>query len=299
MSDTALQTAGRYFDSELIGPLRESIVGRKLIAENPTCKGDGIYNVDINKVSEMGGGMISYQLPGSDVARDAIKVDRRNVNIPVLFKPFLVPRQDFEAWRNKGVALDSGAAISAAQMVGVQEDQLIIKGWNPNGDGITYEVPGMYTVTGTNGVTSSLPFSTPGNATKAIASAYAMIEEDFALGQAYNLILNATQWGELLMSRHSASSQRELPEVIEMINMGNPNGPGRIVVTSALSDTQGILAPVDPARQFMEIYVPKDVSTDVGMDSKAPATSPIYGTVWGLTFPHFKHPEAIATFSAI
>jgi uncharacterized linocin/CFP29 family protein len=242
VDSTALDTAARYFDNELINPLRQSLIGRKLVAENPL-KGDGIYNVDINTLREMGAASISYSLPtGDSGTRDMIRVDRTNVNLPVLFKEFEVPRMDFEAWRQKNQPMDSAAAVSAAQMVGVQEDTLIIKGWNPSGDGATYTVPGMFTVFNAQVVSDSLPFSTAGNATKA----YSMLEEDHALtAQSYNLILNATQWGELLMSRHSTSNQREMPEVIEMLNFGDANGPGRIYVTAALSDTQGIVAPVD------------------------------------------------------
>ena len=198
----------------------------------------------------MGSASISYSLPTGDVGgKDMIRVDRTNVNLPVLFKEFEVPRMDFEAWRQKGQPMDSAAAVSAAQMVGVQEDTLIIKGWNPSGDGAAYTVPGMFTVSNAQVVSSSYAFSTPGNATKAIADAYSQMETDHSLAQSYNMILNPTQWGELLMSRHSTSNQREMPEVLEMLNFGDENGPGRIYVTPALADTQGVIAPVDPARK--------------------------------------------------
>ena len=278
---TALDTAARYFDNELIEPLRQALIGRKLVAENPL-KGDGIYNVDINTIKEMTGASISYSLPtGDSGTKDMIRVDRTNVNLPILFKEFEVPRMDFEAFKNKNIPMDSAAAVSAAQMVGVQEDQLVIKGWCPSGDGATYTVPGMFTVSNAQVYSTAAAFSTAGKATEAIAGGYAMLEEDHALtATAYNLVLNATQWGELLKSRHSTSNQREYPEVIEMLNFGNPSGPGRVYVSTALADTQGVMCPVDPARQVMELYTPRQVSCDLGTDSKKPNTSNIYGMVW-------------------
>ncbi len=147
VDSTALDTAARYFDNEIINPLRQVLIGRKLVAENPSVKGDGIYNVDINTIREMGAATISYSLPtGESGNKDMIRVDRTNVNLPVLFKEFEVPQMDFEAYKNKNIPMDTAAAVSAAQMVGVQEDQLIINGWNPSGDGTTFTVPGMYTV---------------------------------------------------------------------------------------------------------------------------------------------------------
>jgi uncharacterized linocin/CFP29 family protein len=244
-TDTALDVAARYFDNEIINPLRQVLIGRKLVAENPSVKGDGIYNVDINTIKEMGAASISYSLPTGETGnKDMIRVDRTNVNLPVLYKEFEVPRMDYESFRNKNIPMDTAAAVSAAQMVGVQEDQLIINGWNPNGDGSTFVVPGMYTLTGAQNITTSLAFSTPGNATSAVAAAYGMLETAHALGQAYNLVLNPTSWANLVKSRLPYSNQRELPEVLEMLNFGDPNGPGRIYVTVALATGTGVLAPI-------------------------------------------------------
>lgn len=210
-----------------------------------------------------------------------IRVDGTNVNLPILFKEFEVPRMDFEAWSTKNVPLDAAAAISAAQMVGVQEDQLILKGWNPNNDGTTFTIPGMLNVASAQAITTSLSFATAGNATKAIAAAFAAFEQANALSQAYNLIINPTSWANLLSARFPTSNQREMPEIMELINFGNADGPGRIYVTPVFSAGQGVLAPVDPGRVNMEIYVPREISVDLGYDSRMPNTSNIYGMVWG------------------
>lgn len=257
--------------------------------------------MDINTIRELGAASVSYSLPTGDAgSSDMIRVDRTNVNLPVLFKEFEVPRMDFEAFRNKNIPLDTAAGVSAAQMVGVQEDALIIKGWNPSGDGATWTIPGMSTVTGAQSYSTNKDFATPGNPTAAIAGGYEMLEEDHALtAQAYNLVINPAQWGQLLMSRHATSNQREMPEVVEMLNFGNANGPGRIYVTTAITAGTGVMCPVDSARQTFELYTPKQMTTDLGTDSRKPNTSNIYGLVYELVYPHFKHPEGIVQFTTI
>ena len=127
-------------------------------------------------------------------------------------------------------------------MVGVQEDMMIINGWNPSGDGVTYTVPGMLTVPSASTISTAYSFATPGNATSAIAAGYAALETAHALGQAYNLVLSPTQWGNLLTSRHPTSNQREMPEILEMLNFGDENGPGRIYVTTALPTGKAVIA---------------------------------------------------------
>ena len=64
----------------------------------------------------MGAGSISYSLPsGEGGNKDMIRVDRTNVNLPVLYKEFEVPRMDFQAFQTKNVPLDTAAAISAVR----------------------------------------------------------------------------------------------------------------------------------------------------------------------------------------
>ena len=223
---TALDVAARYFDNEIINPLRQVLIGRKLVAENPAVKGDGIYNVDINTIKEMGAASISYSLPTGDTGnKDMIRVDRTNVNLPVLFKEFEVPRMDYEAFRNKNIPMDTAAAVSAAQMVGVQEDSLIINGWNPSGDGVTFTSSPVCTPSQVHRTSRPTTHSAPpATQLPAIAASYGLLETAHALGQSYNLILNPTSWANLLKARHATSNQRELPEVLEMLNFGDPNG---------------------------------------------------------------------------
>ena len=114
MTDTPLQVAARILLQEMIQPLRQQLVGRKVIAKNPAVVGKGIYNVDVNTVTEMGAATIDFELPRGSDNRDMIKVTRANKQIPILKKSFEIPRQDFDVWQRKGIPIDTAAAVSAA-----------------------------------------------------------------------------------------------------------------------------------------------------------------------------------------
>lgn len=287
MVDTALQLAARYFDKEMIEPLRQRLIGRKIVAKNPNIKGQGVFNFDKNTINEMTGGMISYELPTSDVSRDMIRVDRANVKIPVLHKSYEVPRSDFEAFKSKGVKIDAAAAISAAQMVGVDEDTLIIDGWKP--DGTNYVVNGLYQ-SANNDYSTSKDFGTFGNATDAVAGAMALLEADNVYPP-FNLLLNATQMHELNASR-STNGVREKPDILDLIR-------GQISSTPVIAAGTGLLSPVDTARQYIELVVPQEMKNVLGTDSKIPDISPIYGTTYEVLYPHIKQTDALCRLSSI
>lgn len=295
MVDTALQTAARKIDAELIEPLRQALVGRQLVYANPNIKGDGIYNVDINTLSNMGEAYISYALPSESDPRDSIKVTRTNVNIPVVSKGFEIPREDFEAFRRAGIMIDTSAAQSAAFVAGLKEDTLILQGWKP--DGTNYTIPGLYQSAG-NDYSSATVILTPGSLTTAVAGALGLMDDDNALAPAYNLTMNPAQYAHALAVR-SAQGNLELPEVITLLNRGTPGGAGRVLSSKGLPATTALISPVDPARRFIEIYQVKDFTTQLGMDSKMPDTSKIYGSVWALTYPHIKQANALCKLSNI
>lgn len=292
MADTALQTAARYFDKELIEPLRQQLVGRKLVNVNPNIKGAGLHSVDIMKIIEMGAGFITYELPSGDISRDMIRVGSDVVKIPVLWKGYEVPRDSWDAMKNRGVALDTAAMLSAAQMVGVDEDTLILDGWKPNGS--TYVINGLYP-SANNDYSSTKDFGTYGYATDAVAGAMALLEADYVYPP-FNLVLNAVQMNELRASR-SANGVRELPEILELLNDGA--GPGKIYTSPAIADTTGLVLSADAARAYIELIVPQDMRNILGEDSKIPDISPIYGTTFELVYPHIKQTNALCKLSSI
>jgi uncharacterized linocin/CFP29 family protein len=293
MVDSALHRAAEYFDDRIIDPLRTGITGRKLVAVTPLP--ETVYNVTVESLTDLSAAQIAYALPsGAEAGRDNVKITKANKELIHVFKDFEVPRADFEAFSNQGIAMDTLAAQSAAYVVGQKEDDLILNGWKP--DGSAYLVPGLYQGAG-NSYSTSSTFSTPGVPTTAVAGAIALIETDNALADYYNLVINPVQAAKLRPLR-SANGVLEMPEVLQVLN-GGGTGPGRIYSTTAMTAGTGLLAPVDPGKKFMELYEAVGIRTELGYDSAKPQTGPIFGRVYEREYLHIKYANAICQFTTL
>jgi len=293
MTDTALETAARYFDKELVEPLRQQLIGRKLVSVNPHIKGAGIHSAEIMKLIEMGGGHITYELPTSEITRDMVRVDSSVIMIPVLWQGYEVQRASWDAMKNRGIALDTASMLSAAHVVAKDEDRLIIDGWKP--DGTNYTVKGFYQ-SANNDFSTTYDFGTYGNATQAVAGAMSLLEADYVYPP-FNLVLNPKQMYELRVSK-SSTGLNEFQEVLDILNGYKP-GPGWIYSTPFIAEGTGLVVPVDPARTYIELIAPQDIRNILGEDSKIPGITPIYGTTYELVYPHVKHPNALCKLSDI
>lgn len=290
---TALQKAATYFDTEIVAPLRQKTMARKLITVKPRVKGDGIKAADVLKVVEMGAAQIAYKLP-KEMSRDMVRIDKTTVNIPLLYKGYEVDRDAFDVWKERGVALDAAAAVSAAQVIAVEEDTAIIDGWKP--DGTNYVMDGLYQSAGQD-LTTTLDFGTYGNAKKAVAGGLAALEAVFVYPP-FNLTLNPVQHGELVMSE-STSGIEEYPRIIKVLNGNVDGGPGRIFSSPAVADGTGLLSPVDPARVYIELLNPQPVRNVLGEDSKMPGISDITGTAYEALYVNVKQVNALCKLSDI
>lgn len=296
MADTVLQALGRKIDAEMIMPLRQSLIGRKLAAINPDLKGDGIFEVVHNTMNELGTATISYSLPRPDGPRDSVTATRTTLKVPVLSEGFEISREDYDVYKNSEgrTPIDTNVALSAAQVVGVKEDDLIINGWKA--DGTNAEITGFYAGAG-NSYTTNKDFATAGYPTTVLSGMLALIEADSALADAYNFVCNPVQRNELRGLR-SAQGVREEPEFVEMLNPGGGK-TGGIISTSTITAGTGLLSPVDPNRRFVELVVPRDYRTSMGVDSKAEDLSPIYGTVYCMTIPKIKQAAGLCSATQI
>ena len=290
---TALQKAATYFDTEIVEPLRQKTMARKLISVKPRVKGDGIKAADVLKVIEMGAAQMAYKLP-KDMSRDMIRIDKTTVNIPVLYKGYEIDRAAMDVWKNQGVALDSAAAISAAQVIGVQEDTAIIDGWMP--DGATYKMNGLYQSAGITYATAK-DFGTYGYAKEAVAGSLAALEAVYVYPP-FNLTLNPVQHGELVMSESSTGTE-EYGRVVKVLNGNVDGGPGGIFSSPAITAGKGLISPVDPARVYMELLNPIPVRNVLGEDSKMPGISAITGTAFEALYVNVKQANAICKMTNI
>ena len=290
---TALEKAATYFDTEIVEPLRQKTMARKLISIKPKVTGDGIKAADILKVIEMGAAQMAYKLP-KEMSRDMVRIDKSTVNIPVLYKGYEVDRDAFNVWKEKGGGLDAAAAVSAAQVIAVQEDTAIIDGWMP--DGATYLMKGLYQSAALTYATAK-DFATYGYAKEAIAGAVAALEAVFVYPP-FNLTLNPVQHGELVMSESSTGTE-EYPRVLKVLNGNAENGPGRIFSSPSVLAGKGLVSPVDPARVYMELLNPQPIRNVLGEDSKMPGISDITGTSFEALYVNVKQANALIKLTNI
>lgn len=293
MTQTALQRAATYLDGEIVEPLRQKTMARQLITVKPKVKGDGIKAADVMKVVDMGRAQIAYRLP-KDMSRDMIRIDKSTVNIPFLFKGYEVDREAIEAYAREGIALDTAAAVSAAQAIGVMEDEAIITGWIP--DGAAYKMPGLFE-SGTTHYVTTKDFGTYGDAKTAVAALISQLEALYVYPP-FNLVLNPTEHGQLVMSE-STTGTEEYARIVRIINGNTEGGPGRIFSSPNITAGKGMLSPVDTARVYMELLNPQPVRNVLGEDSKMPGISDITGTTYEALYVHVKQPAAIGILDDI
>jgi uncharacterized linocin/CFP29 family protein len=293
MTQTALQRAATYLDGEIVEPLRQKTMARQLITVKPKVKGDGIKAAEVMKVVDMGRAQIAYRLP-KDMSRDMIRIDKTTVDIPFLFKGYEVDREAIEAYAREQIALDTAAAVSAAQAIGVMEDEAIITGWIP--DGAAYKMPGLFE-SGTTHYVTTKDFGTYGDAKTAVAALISQLEVLYVYPP-FNLVLNPIEHGQLVMSESSTGTE-EYARIVRIINGNTEGGPGRIFSSPNITAGKGMLSPVDTARVYMELLNPQPVRNVLGEDSKMPGISDITGTTYEALYVHVKQPAAIGILDDI
>jgi hypothetical protein len=70
------------------------------------------------------------------------------------------------------------------------------------------------------------------------------------------------------------------------------NNTGGIYVTPSMTAATGLISPVDPGRLYGQLFVVQDMKTVLGYDSRAVETSPIYGSLYELIYPHLRQTTA-------
>lgn len=285
---TAFKKAARYVDQDLVEPLRQMSIARKLIPLNTSIAGRGIKNVDYYSVTEMSSAMITYDIDTGEASTDTINVSVTNIAIPVIKKHFKIPRRDFDAFERQGIPFDTAAARSAAYVVAKAENTLCLQGWQR--DGSAYQINGLYQAAGNTA--TGADFGTFGNALISVAAALAKLDEDNVFADSWNLTLNPTQRWELAKS--VSSGVVEETQVRQLLGKN-----GDIFSTTDITAAYGMLTPVDTSGQYFDLINPDGAKTVLGEDSKLPEYSDIFGTVIDFVVPRIKQSNAICTISGI
>lgn len=283
----ALDDISKYFDEELVMPLQQRFIGRKLVPKNEKLSGKGIgmESVDVWTLANMASAQIALGLPSE--FGDTADVTSDTVQLPILSEPFTIPRRMYESYKLKGIGIESALAIEAAYQVQLKEEALILNGWAP--DGTNYVVKGLYQAAN-NAETSSKDFGTYGYATDKIGLMISMLEADSIYGP-YNVVLNQVQKNELFGSR-SSTGDREWPEIIEMLN---ENGSGGMIYSSPSQTVDTCMMLPISNKAYSDLVIPQDYKNQLNEDPKLGDISPLYGLVYECLAPRINQTNSVCT----
>ena len=292
---TSYAKFARYLDTVMHEPSRQKTLARMLYPKTIVLD-KGKFNIDYHTITDMGAAEIQDELPEGG-QRDNIVAAVTNVQIPNLFKAYKIDRASFDSFKANGTSMDNEAMLSAAYRVGQLEDDLLIQGWDPDGDS-TYEISGLYQGAGNTDSTSA-DFGTAGNALAEVATCFALNAADDSLDTNYNLVLNPTQYFELAKSVLS-SGDREFPQVLDLLNEQAPGMPrGEIMWSNDITAGTGLLSPVDPAGVHLDLIIAVDMKNYLTTDPYWGEEGPLYGHVIERVIPRIKHSTAICTMTGI
>ncbi len=288
---TVYENAAKYLDKELVEPIRQQLVGRKLFGKVTRVE-PGVFNVDYNTLTDMGDAIITLDLPDDSVEKDSVKVATSTMKIGVISKGYKIPRSQFESFARYGTPLDTAAMISAGQKVGEKEDDMLLQGWAP--DGSNYKIKGLYQSAG-NSYSTSKDFGTFGNPTAAVSGALALLYADGIVGTNFNLVLNYVQYAELQANYEYGTY--EWDKVMKMINPNPGAGQGQILMSTDITAGTGMMTPVDTSGVYMDLIVGADYKNQIAQPKFD--ISPVEGITYTMVVPRIKHANAVCTLTAI
>ncbi len=277
----------REIDDRLVNPLRKVLKGRRLVYSTDP-QGFGITNVSWGKIVEMSGGMVSYSFTSGN--KDQIDSSLENSAIPVYWKDYEIDRRTYEGWLRKGLDFDAANAIAAGYVAAKVEDSAIING--VTNDGSNYDLKGLYQGAG-NDYSTSTVIGTFGSITTAIAGALNLMDDDDVPVDSlpWNFAVSSAVWYKIMKVRN-ANGQRELPDLIDMLNGGELMSVG-----TTLAAGQGVLAPDSSVGEpFVDFYLTSDFQTD----PKAPEyqqTGNVGGRVYSAGVLRIKQDAALCKVS--
>lgn len=283
----AIANIAKYFDKEMIKPLQQRFIGRKLVPKNSEMSGKGIgmESVDVWTLLRMADATISMGIPTG--YGDTADVTSETLNIPILAEPFVIPRRMFESYKQAGIGMDAALALEAAYRVQLQEEALILDGWAP--DGTNYVINGLYQAANNTEGTAS-DFGTYGNAIQKVTLAKALLEADSVFGS-YNLVLNPVQENQLLGS-YSTTGSSEYDIVIKLLR------GGEIYSTPTQAAATGMLL-ATPDKTYFDLVIPQEYKNQINEDPKLGDLSPLYGMIYEALAPRVKQTNAICTLTSI
>jgi hypothetical protein len=291
---TAEYRAISYYNSKMVTPLTYNFQARSLVLKQTPIP-DEKDIMEFDRITDMGEAVVSYDLPGISIERDEIKTAAESVRMVYLSKGWQISNRKWRAFETEGVDLPTENMNSALRVIGDKENTLLMTSYKPDNSNV--RVNGLYAAAGNTYGGAS--FATAGKAIDAVANGLDAIFDDKITGVNYNLVLNNVEYKQLSVSRASTNLSREWDDVVELLNQEGGPVPGRIIRSPYMTESTGLLVPVDPDGQYIELLIGQNITNEVGRDSREPMTSPMYGKTYEKLALHVIHPNALCTLTGI
>lgn len=294
MTQNALATIGRQFDTAIIPTLRANSIGKTLMPVNPELsgKGLGILSVETFNYVARAEAAIDYDIQQN--IGDPVDITGSILKIPVQQDDAVIKRRNWDAYVQRGVPIQNDLALDMAQNVAIQQTKLIVDGWAPNGS--TYTIKGMFQVA--KNTFSGADSGTFGNMLKNTAGALGVLKgTEKVYSQGYNLCLPTFNMGELDASIQYGVSEASL--ILELLNRGFPKGtgPGQIIECTDLTAGYGFVAPVATAEnlRFFDLVETQIPVNQLWYEGGNEESGDVNVRQIGALVPRFKHLTTSAT----
>jgi uncharacterized linocin/CFP29 family protein len=281
----------QQLDSAVTQVMRNKLVARNLIAvANGSPFGIGVQNVKNRILNDMSDAIISMKLTEN---QDNVGYTETTVDIPYIHKEFEIDERDLASSRRNGTPLDVADAEAATAKVSEKEETLILVG-DSGFDGL-YDSAG-------NDYSTTKDFGTAGNAIAAVKGAMSLLIAD-KVYPPYNLVLNETQYMEILGPRAATSDVSELDIVRQMIRGGDGagavgavgTGPGNIYVSPYMTEDTALLC-ATPNTEYADLVIAQDFQMKTEILEKS---GNLFGRVSEALVPRIKRDVAFCKLSDI
>lgn len=281
----------QQLDSAVTQVMRNKLVARNLIAvANGSPFGIGVQNVKNRILNDMSDAIISMKLTEN---QDNVGYTETNIDIPYIHKEFEIDERDLASSRRNGTPLDVADAEAATAKVSEKEETLILVG-DSGFDGL-YDSAG-------NDYSTTKDFGTAGNAIAAVKGSMSLLIAD-KVYPPYNLVLNETQYMEILGPRAATSDVSELDIVRQMIRGGDgagavgatTTGAGNIYVSPYMEEDTALLC-ATPNTEYADLVIAQDFQMKAEILEKS---GNLFGRVSEALVPRIKRDVAFCKLSDI
>jgi uncharacterized linocin/CFP29 family protein len=214
-------------DAAVVAAAKQVLVGRRFLPFTGPL-GPGTQAIPIDKLSDIDQGAVS--IFGEEDAAVAHVSARHWVQLPLLYKDFLLGWRDVEMEHQYGIPVDTGAAYAAAAACARLEDQIVFNG-SPTGG-----LPGLMTVEGHLSVAGG-DLKQPGRPLAVVSEAIGKLAAAGSL-EPYALVLTPELFTHLF-AIHPETGRLEFALISERCKAG-------VFQSTALPDNHGVVVSVLP-----------------------------------------------------